>query len=97
MRLRLALSLGEDNALAEQNGRATVVSSDLNHYLSRLLAVGQIEDAQSGHLLAGSAALQPILNSQPLLLAPEQVRPWLDNWAQASAEHIAQALAVSRA
>lgn len=86
--LRLRLALGHDPRRS-----AVEPALDLNqwhdgaaHYLAQIQVAGQVEDSQSGLLLAGSAELGPHAQGRDVMLGR------VEHWGRASANRLANAL-----
>ena len=95
MRLRLALAIGDTPhpGLAMQSSiNLEHLASGVDHYMAQVAAVGQLEDAQTGALLAGGVDLK---TKQSLLLAANQTEALSHTirlWSQDSAQRLAEAL-----
>jgi hypothetical protein len=95
MRLRLAMSLAlaNRNVDPDQPIRTSLnldtLASGVDHYMTQIAAVGQLEDSLSGNLLAGSADL----HAEPSLILPasHSLQGALDDWCATSVERIQQA------
>lgn len=95
MRLRLAmsLSLANRNVDPKQPVQAShnldLLASGVDHYMTQVAAVGQLEDSLSGDLLAGSADLR----AEQSLIVPSggNLQDAIDNWCATSAERLRQA------
>jgi hypothetical protein len=92
MRLRLAVSLAQRNVDPKQPVQSAfnldTLADGVDHYMTQVATVGQVEDSLSGGLLAGSADLRP---ETPVILTPGNNQLGaLDIWSSTSAERLRQ-------
>lgn len=98
MRLRLALAIGDTPHpdLAMQNTiNLEHIADGVDHYMAQISAVGQLEDSQSGALLAGGVDLK---NQQALNNSAQTAEPLshtLSVWTEDSAARLAEALGLA--
>lgn len=93
MRLRLALAIDDQPHpdLTMQNSiNLEHLASGVDHYMAHIAAVGQLEDALSGALLAGGVDLK---TAAPQASKPsEPLSRTIRLWSQDSAQRLAEAL-----